>query len=65
MLFWDFDDEGAHGRGRAGDRYGVLDCFAGNSRRVDDAGFLDVDETLVGRHDVDALACLGSLDLGQ
>ena len=65
FFFRDFTDESAHSNRGCSDTDGVLDSFAGNAGGVDDAVFLEVDETFVGGHDVNSLAGFGFFDFGE
>ena len=65
IFFWEIDDEGAHSDSCSSDADGVLNSFASDASWINDAGFLEVNETFGWFHDINALPVFGGLDLSE
>ena len=61
----DVNDEGTHGDGGGSNAGSALDGLFGDLGGINHAGFFKVNEALFGSHNVDAVAGLGFLNLGE
>ena len=62
VFFWEIYDEGAHSDSGGSDANCILYSFASDAGWIDNTSFLHIDDTLVWRHNINALPVFGVLD---